>query len=323
MKYIKNISEVILVIIFLGISIVRIIGCGGGETIKEQKYIELGDKLYEQGYFADASVMYWNAIKSDAKVRSQSQNVISARLKLANIYFHLNNWNNDAKVLLRSILEMDPNNSPAHLLLGVILNGEGSRKEAEEEYLQVLEFDPKDASAHYRLGVLYHGEQLYDGAINEYKLAIENDPELVPVRFEIAPFGVQARLLLARLYVTRQRYDEAIVYLEQAVTAAPDYREAKEELIRLLDRKAQALARDGDYTGSLKIYEQIVELDPKQSDAWVEIGKIYAESLVKPSKALEAFRKAYELDPAHPDVIPYLKALQLQTAKDSESSIAK
>ncbi len=321
MKNVKITTEIALVIIFLGISIVRIIGCGGRETIEAQKYVELGDKLYEQGYFSDASVMYWNAIKSE---HSQPKNLISAHLKLATIYFHLNHWNSDAKVLLRSILEIDPNNSQAHLLLGVILKDEGSQKEAAKEYLQALEFAPKDAKAHYRLGVLYHGEQLYDDAINEYKLAIENDPKFVPARFEIAPFGLQARLMLARLYVTKQRHDEAIAYLEQTVAAAPDYREAKEELIRLLDLKAQALARGGnvrDYTGSLKIYERIIQIDPKQSEAWVKMGEIYAHWLVKPKKALEAFRKAYELDPTDSEVLLYLKELQLSVDSNSMNSI--
>ena len=315
MRNIKNITEVALVIIFLGISILRLIGCGRQETIEEQEYIELGDKLYEQGNFADASVMYWKAIKSDD---GQAENTLSARFKLATIYFHLNHWNDDAKVLLKSILEINPENAPAHLLLGIILNGEGAQKEAAEEYLQALASDPKNAKARYRLGVLYHGMRLYDDAINQYKLAIENDPKFFPDRFEIAPVGLQARLMLARLHITKQLNDEAIAYLEQAVAADPNYLEAKEELIRQLDLKAQTLARSGnvrDYTGSLKIYERIVELDPEQSDAWVEIGKIYAHWLVKPQKALGAFRKAYELDPTHPDVLLYLKSLESDTGK--------
>jgi len=316
MKNVKNITEVTLVIIFLSISIIRIIGCSGRETIEEQNYIELGDELFEQGNFADASLMYWQAIKlSDG----QTESTISARFRLATIYFHLNHWNDDAKVMLKSILEIAPEDSQARILLGIILNGEGAQKEAVKEYLQALESDPKNAKAHYRLGVLYHGMQLYDDAINEYKLAIENDPKFVPDRFEVAPVGLQARLMLARLYIAKQLYNEAIAYLEQAVAVDPNYLDAKEELIRQLDMKAQTVARSihgnrqavsmrVNYTGALKIYERIVELDPEQSDAWVEIGKIYAHWLVKPEKAMEAFRKAYELDPTHPDVLLYLKS---------------
>lgn len=304
-------------IIFISFSLIRVVGCGSREANAVAKtkfshsmtfsdYLQQGNKLYEEGDFAMASLMYWNALKKNA-------NLVEPRIKLANIYFYQNNWNDDAIVQLDTVVQIESNNAEAHFLRGKIFRNDGLPDKAVKEYLLALEMEPQNPGIHYHLGATYHANQLYEEAINEYKLAIDYDTNLTRPPFETAPYGLQARFMLARLYKQTQHSDEAINELEKVMTIDVTYQDAKTDLVDLLDLKAQSLERGGDtrdYFSALELYGRIVQLDPRHVDAWVEIGKIKYYWLNKPKEALEAFQKASQLDPTHPDVILHLKSLQ-------------
>ena len=311
MKKIQVLTEIILIVLFLSFSLIRVVGCSDRRANNKSDmtvsdYLQRGNKLYEEGDFAMASMMYWNALQ-------KNNNLIEPRINLANIYFYQNNWNDDAMVQLDTVVKIEPDNAEAHFLRGKIFRNDADPEEAVKEYFLALEAEPQNPGFRYHLGAIYHANQLYEEAINEYKLAIDYDTNLTKPRFETAPYGLQARFMLARLYNQNQRLDEAIDELEKVIAIDETYQEAKSDLIQLLDRKAQMLERDGDtrdYFSALELYERIVQLDTEYSDAWVEIGKIKYYWLNKPKEAFEAFQKASELDPRHPDVILHLKSLE-------------
>jgi len=312
MKKVRIVTEVSLIIIFLLFGLMRVVGCGNQEANADKSkmavsdYLQQGNKLYEDVDFAMASLMYWNALK-------QEPSLIEPRINLANIYFYHNNWNDDAIVQLDTVLKLDPNNAAAHFLRGKIFRNDGIPEEAAKAYLAALEHEPQNPGFRYHLGALYHANQLYEEAIGEYKLTIEYDVNLTRPRFETAPYELQARLMLARLYRQNKRIDEAIEELEKVIAIDKTYQDAKNDLIDLLDLKARALELASgkyDYLSALKLYERIVQLDPEYSDAWVEIGKIKYDRLNEPKEAFKIFQKASEADSAHPDTILYLKILQ-------------
>ena len=303
--------EAVLIIIFLSFSLIRIIGCSSKANADKSEmtvsdYLQQGNNLYEAGDFATASLMYWNALKRNA-------NLVEPRINLANIYFYQNNWNDDAMVQLDTVVKLESNNAEAHFLRGKIFRNDGLPEEAVKEYLLALAVEPRNPGFRYHLGALYHANQLYDEAINGYKLTIDYDTNLAKPDFETAPYGLQARFMLARLYKQNQRIDEAIDELEKVMSIDATYQDAKTDLVDLLDLKAQSLERGGDtrdHFSALELHKRIVQLEPEHSDAWVEIGKIKYYWLNKPKEALEAFRIASELDPTHPDVILHLKSLE-------------
>ena len=94
--------------------------------------------------------------------------------------------------------------------------------------------------------------------------------------------------------------DKGLAILEEVVTRAPDFTEAKQELIGLLYGRAGILRRGGEeraYDDALDVYQKIVTLDPTEVDAYLWIGQIYNSFLQDPESALEAYRKAYALEP--------------------------
>ena len=115
--------------------------------------------------------------------------------------------------------------------------------------------------------------------------------------------------------------DSAIQLLEEAVSLAPDFAEAKQELIDRLYGQSSSLERSqGDmrlYDQALLVYQRIVELDPDEVDAWLSMGQIHRSFLDDPASALEAFRTAYQLDP-RTDTLAEIRTLEEELGLQSE-----
>ena len=209
---------------------------------------------------------------------------------------------------------------PSVYCAGKLLRDTGEQALAVQEFLAVVAKDPTYAEAHYQLGVLYQGTKQFDEAQVHYKKAIENDPDLIDVPFEPMPVGLQARLQLSRTYRNIQQMyqfldreltaeeqaqlvgleDKGLEILEEVVARAPDFTEAKQELIGLFYGRAAILRRGGEeraYDDALDVYQKIVTLDPTEVDAYLWMGQIYNSFLQDPESALEVYRKAYALQP--------------------------
>ena len=284
-------------------------------------FIEQGDEYFAKQDLAKALFAYWQgvqAIEADPHSVDRASR-LHAHLRISEIYFH-SNWIADAEIHLNRAAKIDPSHPAVHLLRGKLLRDTGEQAKAVQEFLAVIAADPTYAEAHYLLGVLYQGTKQFKEAQTHYRKAIENDPDLIDVPFELAPIGLQARLQLSRTYRNIQQMyqfidreltaeeqaqlvgleDKGIELLEDIVTQAPDFTEAKEELIGLLYARAATLRRGGEqraYDDALDVYEQIVTLDATEVDAYLWIGQIYQSFLQDPESALEAYRKAYALEP--------------------------
>ena len=284
-------------------------------------FIEQGDEYFAEQDLAKALFAYWEgiqAIEADARNTNHASR-LHAHLRVSEIYFH-SNWVADAEIHLNRAAAIDPNHPAVHLLRGKLLRDTGEQAQAVQEFLAVIAKDPAYAEAHYLLGVLYQGTRQFKEATTHYEKAIENDPDLIDVPFESVPIGLQARLQLSRTYrnilqtyrfidrelTTEEQAqlagleDKGLEILEEVVAHAPDFTEAKDELIGLLYARAATLRRGGEeraYDDALDVYQKIVTLDPTEVDAYLWIGQIYNSFLQDPASALEAYRKAYALEP--------------------------
>ena len=286
-----------------------------------ETFIEQGDEYFEKQDLAKALFAYWQGVQA---IEANLHNVdhalrLHAHLRISEIYFH-SNWIADAEIHLNRATAINPSHPAVHLLRGKLLRDTGEQEQAVQEFLAVIAADPTYAEAHHLLGVLYQGTKQFKEAQTHYKKAIENDPGLIDVPFELAPIGLQARLQLSRTYRNIQQMyqfidreltaeeqaqlieleDKGVELLEEIVAQAPDFTEAKEELIGLLYARAATLRRGGEqraYDDALDVYEQIVTLDATEVDAYLWMGQIYNSFLQDPESALETYRKAYVLEP--------------------------
>ena len=270
---------------------------------RAQKFIKQGDQDFAKRDLGRAALAYWEAIriiesaKQDGQERVEgfANELFHANLRVAEIYLH-SSWIKDARNRLEHAARIKPDHVKVHLLRGKLVRDDGESLSAANEFLAAIKIDPTNAEAHYRLGLLYRSNKQFEEAVARYKTAIEHDAELVELPFESQPIGLQARLQLARIYrrmlqdyrfVDRelseqeinkigQMEEDAVAILEQAVDRSPNFAEAKNELIRLLESRALIIERHGDtrpYDEALKVYERIVELDSTNADIWKKIGK--------------------------------------------------
>ena len=151
----------------------------------------------------------------------------------------------------------------------------------------------------------------YAGAISKYEAALQANPALVEVYGDIA-----------RTYAEQGKNDEAVAAYKKFIEAKPDP-EAKMELASLLlqqknvdEAKSVLSGVDlstitnpyvlynlgvGFYNGgqapeAIKYWEKATTLDPKMTDAWLQLGFAYYASGSK-DKAKEALQKVIQLEP--------------------------
>jgi TolB-like protein/DNA-binding winged helix-turn-helix (wHTH) protein len=121
-------------------------------------------------------------------------------------------WNK-SEILLTKALELDPNSSLAHMLVGMTkLQYHCDRPGAEKEIQRALELNPGDMDA-----VDYHSYYLLevgrtDEAIAEKKKVLEHDPVSVGTSTELGLYFLNAG-----------RYDEAIQQLQSALELDPNF----------------------------------------------------------------------------------------------------
>ena len=320
-------------------------------------FIEQADTRFAQQDLTDAALYYWQALQALEAVEKEqviSVNGVSqtagaiglhANLRISEIYSQ-NSWAKDARARLEHAARIQPNHPDVRLLRGRLLSDDALDDvllaQATEEFLAVIESDPNNAEAHYRLGVLYHGNKQLEEAAVHYKKAIESDPEFRDVTSEKSPIGILARLQLSRTYAKMlQNYQfldreftdedmaevtrlesESILLLEQALEQRPGMDEVIADLVRLYSARARALGREDTetrgYGDALPVYERIVELDPQDVHAWEQMAEIYAGFLGDKTKALEMYRKVYEIEP-HPTVLANIKSLEEDLAAEQEA----
>lgn len=306
-----------------------------------ETFIAEADSYFDKQHLGKAVFLYWQALQAFETEKTEENRAyrLHANLRIAEIYSQ-SSWLKDAKSRLDYAAHIQPNHEDVHLLSGKLFRDAGELKDATTQFLAVLEKNPHNAEAHYLLGVLYQGSKQYEAASRHYRAAIESDPEFALVPSEKAPIGVLARLQLSRTYnkmfqsyrfLDRELTSEdmaeisrleaqSIILLKEALQKQPGMQEIVNDLVGLLYARANALKREAatrPYADALEVYEQIIELDPLEVQAWQEMAEIYESYLIDKPKALEMYRKVYELEP-HATFLAIIKSLEEEIAAENE-----
>lgn len=181
---------------------------------------------------------------------------------------------------------------------------QGNYKAALEEYQKIIEKDPKDSTTLNMMGDIYLRISNVEKAISCFTQAAENLEKQGFIRRAIAvyqkilknkPDSIEFTLKLAHLYEESRSYAEARQYYSKA---AEEYR------------------KQGKKGKSLEVWKKIAEIDPNSAEVYLQIAEICLQegqtqeavkALIeagsrfvareKLEQALEAFRRAYELNP--------------------------
>lgn len=169
---------------------------------REAKYLDRGEKLYQNGEFAKARLEFKNALTikpTDAvalyrlglvdeaqmdlvnafgnytHAKEQDPHYVPALLKIAE-YFMKANHLDEAQQNLDAALAQKPDEAEAHALAAAIALRRGDRATTEKETREALQRDPKNVTAPLVLAELYQGSGETDQADAALVKGLEKNP---------------------------------------------------------------------------------------------------------------------------------------------------
>jgi TolB-like protein/Tfp pilus assembly protein PilF len=178
------------------------------------------------------------------------------------------------KEFLRAI-ELNPNNSNAHHLYGIILLHAGRLDDAMSEERRAVELDPLSPVANRAEGAMFFYQRKYDQAIEQLKKTLDLAPN----------FGLAINDL-GEAYLEKSMFAEAIAEFEKGV-AMPLGKVAP------LSSLAYAYARAGRKAEAQKILDQLNKLSKQQYIQPRLMARIYV-GLGDKDKAFEFLEKSFD-----------------------------
>ena len=197
--------------------------------------------------------------------------------------------------------ELKPKPKP-HFTLGLSYLESGNPTLALKEFLQAEKNDPKNAEVHAGLARAYQMKKAYELAEQEYFKALklsDNKPEY--------------QNNLAALYITMERWDQAIEYFSKA---ASNLLFMHSELA--LMGKGYAYYRKGDYPAALAAYREAEAIAPRLATLHFHKGETYA-AMGHADLAKEAYQKAIFYAPAYSEARYQLAVLLLKEKQIDEA----
>jgi tetratricopeptide (TPR) repeat protein len=186
-----------------------------------------------------------------------------------------------AVALLRNLVQSDPRNADAHLLLGSVLMEAGDREASLAQLGEAVRLLPKSAEAHNALGEAYNTFSDPASARPEFERAVELDPR-----------HAQAQANLGDVLVQLHEEKLGVPHLDQAIRLFGNQPDAAYSLYL----RARIYKDEHEEAKALPQLERAVALKPDLGAAWSELGAV-RKALADDAGALTAFRRAVALLP--------------------------
>lgn len=212
-------------------------------------------------------------------------------------------------------LEINPNLDIIWMDRGTHLAALGRYEEAIDSYDKAIELNAGFEDAYYNKGNSFRKLKRFDEAITTYNQGLKVNPFNVRILYNkgFAYFESEQYLLAINCFdqvimlkndhddawyrkgkclQELERYDEAIICYDQVLRINP-----RDEWA--LRQKGNCLVDSGmDLEGGIKCYEEILNIDSSNYDAWGTIGITY-EKLGRFEDAIDAYNKFLEHDPSN------------------------
>ncbi len=196
--------------------------------------------------------------------------------------FFLNEGNiNEAIKYYKISLNLKPNYHLALCSLGLAYSMKGDLEQSINYYKDSIRVNPSFTEAHNFLGTVYQKMGFIDLAEREYRIAIADG------KFKSRHLSFYN---LSRLYITKDKLQEALVYIEEALKLYSDY-------IMAYDYKGKILERLNRLPEAIDSYLRALDrLTPEGREKNVNINFNLAVAYFKNNeyrKAKEIFEKIY------------------------------
>ena len=259
----------------------------GEPEISDSLYLMLGNhhiffRKYEEAlrYFKDisytgfAQVYAWNNFGVCQSILNNYQEAINA---------------------FKKALHVNPKAVFARYNLGLTYNAVGDFDKVIDLLEEVVKVEVENHRAFFNLGIAYAGKGRHKDAVSAFRKAVEH-----------APLMLSAWVDMAKSYTELKDYENSIECYETILAFRPDYAEGWYNLglqhLTLGEIEAKKFAKKPEERRNPHVILAIEYLgnalayNPEHAKAWIELGHAHIKVGNK-AQALEAFRKAVDLDP--------------------------
>jgi predicted TPR repeat methyltransferase len=199
-------------------------------------------------------------------------------LHLTGLVAHLRGENEKAVELIGRAIAADATFAGYHNNLGEALRGLNRLEEAEQAYREAIRLDEQFPEPHNNLGLVLQHQGQFDEAARLYGRAIQLEPKFA-----------EAFNNLGTVLAARNLINAAMKAYQQAIQLKPDYADAYGNL-------AGALVRQGAYTAALECSQRALKAKPNYFLAHRHLAVAY-ERLGQRDKAIAAYQDALRCQP--------------------------
>ena len=194
----------------------------------------------------------------------------------------------------------------AHHIMGSICDLHGLTVQAVGEYQQAVAYDPASSLTRFRLGTNLTRLGRFDDAIDQ--LAVIPD---------LNPDDIQSRYLLALIYSSQKKFDNAAAEYELILKSLADESPDNVDLYFYLGQLYYARR---DFAKAIEQFNKILTLQPQNTEMMYFLGALYVD-VEQPDKAIEIFKKALEVDPDHDGVLNSLGYIYAQQGNNLDEAM--
>ena len=171
----------------------------------------------------------------------------------------------------------------SYYIMGVINDLQGFNELAVDAYKTSAEHEG-NISVYLRLGADYARLGKLDDAVPALKKVLGYDAQ-----------NVQARYLLAVIFSSERKYNEAAEQYEAILTS---FKDANPDNLEIYGYLGQLYYAQKQYDKAIRQFETIRSLEPNNIDVLFLLGSLYLE-VKQQDKAIDLFLKALNQDPDH------------------------
>ncbi|MFM7457380.1 MAG: tetratricopeptide repeat protein [bacterium] len=226
-------------------------------------------------------------------------------------------------------VRLSPRNADIHYNVGTSFQAKKDWFQAEKAYRRALELDPNHKEATLALKALTDDRketqvsEAFDKAIALQQQGLLAEAISIYLRVaEDKPTDDTLFYNLGTAYQANGEFDKAKESFIRAATLKPEDQTYKDALAFIVNKKADQLLEkgvnaqtNGKYEDAIASYLELLKINSGRADIWYNLGIAY-QSIAKPDEALNAYTKAFEINPREQSDAIFFGALILEDKKN-------
>ncbi|MFZ4402326.1 MAG: tetratricopeptide repeat protein [Bacteroidales bacterium] len=247
------------------------------DTVNNKSYVLRGECYLKSGRL-DLALSEFNYL-----IKNREGNY-SYYLGRGKVYYSKKKYE-DALADFNKAIVLNNNNAEVYIERANTLNIMKEHKEALESINKALILDPVNKEAIYSRALIYYENEDYDKALNDFLDYCTKDPNKPIVNF-----------FIGEIYNGKEKYELAQSYLTKSI-------DLNMEGVYALAQRSLAFVRLHKYDEAIADLSKAISIDSNSANLYVSRGNIYYEIYSLDIKAINDWRKAFEIDPSKKELI--------------------